>query len=70
MIRTNENYSKLKSSYLFADTARRVNAYIAAHPGKPVIRLGLGDVTEPLPSVCIAALHAALALARIAAALK
>ena len=59
MIRTNENYSKLKASYLFADTARRVNAYIAANPGKPVIRLGLGDVTEPLPSVCIAALHTA-----------
>lgn len=59
MIRLNENYQKLKASYLFADTARRVNAYLAANPGKPVIRLGLGDVTEPLPSVCIAALHAA-----------
>jgi LL-diaminopimelate aminotransferase len=59
MIRTNENYSKLKASYLFADIAKRVNAYVAAHPGKPVIRLGIGDVTEPLPAVCIAALHAA-----------
>jgi LL-diaminopimelate aminotransferase len=36
-----------------------VNAYVAAHPAKPVIRLGIGDVTEPLPPVCIAALHAA-----------
>lgn len=59
MIRINENYSKLKASYLFADIAKRVNAYVAAHPGKPVIRLGIGDVTEPLPPVCIAALHAA-----------
>ena len=59
MIRINDNYSKLKASYLFADIAKRVNAYVAAHPGQPVIRLGIGDVTEPLPPVCIAALHAA-----------
>jgi LL-diaminopimelate aminotransferase len=59
MIRLNENFTKLKASYLFADIAKRVNAYVAAHPDKPVIRLGIGDVTEPLPPVCIAALHAA-----------
>ena len=59
MIRLNEHYTKLKASYLFADIAKRVNAYVAAHPDKPVIRLGIGDVTEPLPPVCIAALHAA-----------
>jgi len=59
MIRINENYAKLKASYLFADIARRVNAYVAAHPQKPVIRLGIGDVTEPLPPACIQALHAA-----------
>ncbi|MBL9219537.1 MAG: LL-diaminopimelate aminotransferase [Opitutaceae bacterium] len=59
MIRLNEHYSKLKASYLFADIAKRVNAYVAANPGKPVIRLGIGDVTEPLPPVCISALHAA-----------
>jgi LL-diaminopimelate aminotransferase len=59
MIRINENYTKLKASYLFADIARRVGAYTAAHPGRPVIRLGIGDVTEPLPQACIAALHAA-----------
>ncbi len=59
MIRLNDHYSKLKASYLFADIAKRVNAYVAAHPGKPVIRLGIGDVTEPLPPVCIQALHAA-----------
>ncbi len=59
MIRINENYTKLKASYLFADIAKRVNAYVAAHPAQPVIRLGIGDVTEPLPPVCVAALHAA-----------
>src|SRR5471030_2926285 len=59
MIRINENYLKLKASYLFADIARRVNAYVAANPAKPVIRLGIGDVTEPLPPVCVEALHAA-----------
>lgn len=59
MIRINENYTKLKASYLFADIAKRVNAYVAANPGKPIIRLGIGDVTEPLPQVCRDALHAA-----------
>jgi LL-diaminopimelate aminotransferase len=59
MIRINENYTKLKASYLFSDIAKRVNAYAAANPSKPVIRLGIGDVTEPLPPVCIEALHAA-----------
>jgi len=59
MIRINEHFTKLKASYLFADIAKRVNAYVAAHPDKPVIRLGIGDVTEPLPPVAIAALHAA-----------
>ena len=59
MIRINENYTKLKASYLFSDIAKRVSAYVAAHPTKPVIRLGIGDVTEPLPPVCVEALHAA-----------
>jgi LL-diaminopimelate aminotransferase len=59
MIRINENYTKLKASYLFSDIAKRVNAYVAANPGKPVIRLGIGDVTEPLPPVCVEALHGA-----------
>ena len=59
MIRINENYTKLKASYLFSDIAKRVNAYVTANPAKPVIRLGIGDVTEPLPPVCVEALHAA-----------
>jgi len=59
MIRINENYTKLKASYLFADIAKRVTAYVTANPDKPVIRLGIGDVTEPLPAACVKALHAA-----------
>jgi len=59
MIRINENYTKLKASYLFADIAKRVGAYTAANPQSPAIRLGIGDVTEPLPPACIDALHAA-----------
>jgi LL-diaminopimelate aminotransferase len=59
MIRINENYLKFKASYLFAEIAKRVGAYAAANPGKPLIRLGIGDVTEPLPPVCVEALHAA-----------
>ncbi len=59
MIRINENFTKLKASYLFSDIAKRVSAYVAAHPTQPVIRLGIGDVTEPLPAVCVEALHAA-----------
>jgi len=58
MIRINENYTKLKASYLFADIARRVGAYASAHPDKAVIRLGIGDVTEPLPAACVEALDA------------
>ena len=60
MIRINENYSKLQSSYLFSEIARRVNAYKIASPAKKIIRLGIGDVTEPLPPVCIEALHKAV----------
>ena len=60
MITINENYSKLQSSYLFAGIAKRVRDYQAAHPGCDVIRLGIGDVTEPLPPACIAAMHAAV----------
>ena len=56
MIRINENYTKLKASYLFSDIAKRVAEFQKANPDKPVIRLGIGDVTEPLPSVCTEAL--------------
>ncbi len=60
MIKINENYLKLKSSYLFSDIAKRVFAFQDSHPGIKVIKLGIGDVTRALPPVCIDALHRAV----------
>lgn len=60
MIRTNANFSKLKASYLFSDIAKRVAAFQEANPDIPVIKLGIGDVTQPLPSACIQAMHRAV----------
>ncbi|HIR53640.1 MAG TPA: LL-diaminopimelate aminotransferase [Candidatus Onthovicinus excrementipullorum] len=56
----NENYLKLKSSYLFANIARKVAAYGAAHPEADIIKLGIGDVTRPLVPAVIDALHKAV----------
>jgi len=58
----NEHYLKLKAGYLFPEIARRVNAFCQANPdaAKRLIRCGIGDVTEPLPPVVIAALHKAV----------
>ncbi|WP_022665526.1 LL-diaminopimelate aminotransferase [Desulfospira joergensenii] len=53
MIRANENYNKLKASYLFSDIAKRVEAFQNNHPDRPVIRLGIGDVTHALPKAVI-----------------
>lgn len=60
MARINENYLKLTASYLFSDIAKRVRAFEAAHPDRPVIRMGIGDVTEPLPAACREAMHKAI----------
>ena len=60
MILINENYTKLQSSYLFSEIAKRVKAYQEANPDQRVIRLGIGDVTQPLPAACIAAMHKAV----------
>ena len=48
MVKINKNYANIKESYLFSDIAKRVNAYIEAHPQADVIRMGIGDVTQPL----------------------
>ena len=48
MPKLNENYLQLKDSYLFSEIAHRTAAYSEKHPDKPVIRLGIGDVTRPL----------------------
>ncbi len=60
MIRINENYLKLQASYLFSDIAKRVQAFQAGNPETEVIKLGIGDVTMPLPDACIAAFHSAV----------
>jgi LL-diaminopimelate aminotransferase len=52
MATINDNYLKLKAGYLFPEIARRVNAFAAANPEANIIRLGIGDVTEPLPEAC------------------
>lgn len=57
MPKLNENYMNLKESYLFAEINHRVNDYTAANPDKKVIRLGIGDVTRPLGSEMVSALH-------------
>jgi LL-diaminopimelate aminotransferase len=60
MARINDHYLKLKAGYLFPEIARRVNAYAEANPDAPIIKLGIGDVTEPLPEACRTAIIAAV----------
>jgi LL-diaminopimelate aminotransferase len=57
MIRANENYQKLKASYLFSDIARRVDQFQKENPDIRVIRLGIGDVTKALPPAVVTAFH-------------
>ncbi|MEI6131283.1 MAG: LL-diaminopimelate aminotransferase [Bacillota bacterium] len=56
----NDNFRKVKESYLFSTIARKVNEFKAANPEADVIRLGIGDVTNPLPQVCTDAMHKAV----------
>jgi len=60
MIKINENYKKLQASYLFSDIARRVSAFQKENPDMDIIKLGIGDVTRPLPPACIEAFHTAV----------
>ena len=60
MAKINENYLKLKASYLFSDIAKRIRAFTEAHPDARIIRLGIGDVTQPLPPAVIKAMHEAV----------
>lgn len=60
MVLINENYIKLPGSYLFSEIARKVNEFKAANPTADVIRLGIGDVTKPLPKASIEAMHKAV----------
>ena len=60
MAYVNENYLKLRAGYLFPEIGRRVKAYAADHPQAKIIRMGIGDVTEPLAPAVIAAMHKAV----------
>ena len=60
MARLNDNYLKLKAGYLFPEIGRRVKAFTAANPDAHVIRLGIGDVTQPLAPAVIEAFHEAV----------
>ena len=60
MAQINTNYQKLPGSYLFTEVGRRAAAYAAANPDRKLIRLGIGDVTRPLPPAVTAAMHAAV----------
>ncbi|MFW6258869.1 MAG: tRNA-dihydrouridine synthase [Halochromatium sp.] len=58
----NENFLKLQAGYLFPEIARRVNEHLAAHPDAKLIKLGIGDVTEPLAPAVAEAMKAAVAI--------
>ena len=60
MLHVNENYARIAPTYLFAEIAHRVSAHQSAHPEAKIIRLGIGDVTEPLAPSVIAAMHKAV----------
>ena len=60
MFKINENYLKLPGSYLFSTIGKKVAAFTEANPDKPIIRLGIGDVTQPLAPAVIQALHSAV----------
>lgn len=60
MFKINDNYLKLPGSYLFSTIGKRVKAYTEANPDKSIIRLGIGDVTQPLVPAIIDSLHSAV----------
>ena len=56
-MKMNKHYNELKASYLFVDIAHKVAAYQEAHPEKEIIRLGIGDVTQPLAKCVVQAMR-------------
>ena len=60
MALVNEHFLKLPNNYLFSDIAKKVNAFTVSHPKTDLIRLGIGDVTRPLPQASIEAMHKAV----------
>jgi len=57
MAKINENYLKLQAGYLFPEIGRRVSEFVAANPDKKVIKMGIGDVTQPLVQSVVKAFH-------------
>ena len=53
MIKINENFLKMQDSYLFSTIAKKVAKYQEEHPDKKIIKLGIGDVTRPIPEVVL-----------------
>ena len=60
MVQVNENYLKLKAGYLFPEIAKRVKIFSQSNMNSEIIKLGIGDVTEPLPKACRDAMSKAL----------
>ena len=60
MFKINENYLKLPGSYLFSTVAKKEREYRAANPDKKVIKLSIGDVTQPIAPSIIEAMHKAV----------
>ena len=60
MVKVNENYLKLKAGYLFPEISKRVKIFTESNKNSEIIRLGIGDVTEPLPQACVKAMSKAL----------
>src|SRR5512133_2559961 len=57
MAKLNPNYDRLAAGYLFPEIGRRAKAFAAAHPDRKILRMGIGDTTEPLPPTVIRAMH-------------
>ena len=62
MFKINDNYLKLPGSYLFSTIAKKVAAYTEANPDAKIIRLGIGDVTQPIAPAIIEKLHGAVGI--------
>ena len=60
MLKVNDNYKKLPGSYLFSTIGKKVGAYAKENPDKEIIRLGIGDVTQPIAGAIIEAMHQAV----------
>ena len=60
MVLVNENYLKLKAGYLFPEISKRVSLHTQKKSSENIIKLGIGDVTEPLPKACVKAMNDAL----------